>query len=58
MVGKIIDLPEFLEASVIRVWLCIISYAEFQSCLLTPFKGVILVLKPYIVLHVFIYDRP
>ena len=42
-------LPVFLGPSVI-LGFCIISYEEFQSCLLTPFKGVTLVLKPYIVL--------
>ena len=57
LVNKTIDLPVFLVASVIFGF-CVISCTEFQSCLLTSFKGVILVLKPYIVLYVFIFDRP
>ena len=57
LVNKTIDLPVFLVASVIFGF-CIISYAEFQSCLLIPFKGIILVLKPCIVLDMFIFNRP
>ena len=49
----------FLVASAIFGF-CIISYTELQSCLLThtPFIGVTLVLNPYIVLYMFIFDRP
>ena len=48
--------PVFLVASII-FGCYIISYAEFQSCLLTPFKCIVLVLKPYIILYVFSFDR-
>ena len=48
--------PSIFVASVIFGF-CMISYADFQPCLLTHFKGVILVLKPYIILYVFIFDR-
>ena len=56
LVGKTIYLPVLLVASV-KFGFCIINYAEFQSCLLTPFKGVILVLKSKIILYAFIFDR-
>ena len=48
-----IYLPLFLVASIVFCF-CIIGNAEFQSqCLLTPFKGFILALKPYIILYMF-----
>ena len=53
LVDKAIHLTVFLAVNVISGF-CIISYAGFQSCLLIPFKGVILMLKPYIVLYTFI----
>ena len=40
LVDKTIYLPVFSVASIIFGF-CIISYAEFQSCVLKPFKGVI-----------------
>ena len=57
LVGKTIDLPVFLVASVTFSF-CVISHVEFQSCSLTHVKVVILVLKPYILLYEFIFDRP
>ena len=47
--------PVFLAAG--GIFGFCISNEEFQSCLLTPFKDVILVVKPYIILYVFIFDR-
>ena len=49
LVDKTIHLPVSLITSIIFGF-CTISYAEFQSCLLIPFKGIILV-KPYITLY-------
>ena len=48
LVDKTIHLLVFLVDSIIFGF-CVISFAEFQSCLLTPFQGVVLVLKPYII---------
>ena len=52
-VDKTIYLPVFLVPTQVKLGFCITSYAEFQSDLLTLLKGVILVVKPYIILYVF-----
>ena len=57
LVDKTTHLPEFLVASIVFGF-CIISYAEFQSCLLTPFISVLQILKPHIALYTFIFNRP
>ena len=56
LVDRTIHLSVFTVSSIIFGF-CIISYAEFKSCLLTPFKGFILVLKPYIVFFAFIFEK-
>ena len=54
--GRQIHLSVFIVSS-ITFGFCIISYEEFKSCLLTPFKGFMLVLKPYIVFFAFIFEK-
>ena len=56
VVDKAIHLTVLLIASIIFGF-CIISYTELKSHLLTSFKSVVLVLKPYIIVYTFIFDR-